>query len=320
MGEIRIVAVMGATGRQGRGVVDALTFNKGNIEYQVRPLTRSCTSKLAQNFERDYPSLKLTKWDPLDRSTLEKCFEGCYGAFVDSGILYEPGMELDDWLSAELQLGDLIRQAAEHANLNHIVYPTFPSVSKASNNSIQIRHFEIKHQIGLQLRASKVPSTMLCPGPFYTDFHDMGYASFDSAAGVVIFSTPAAPEKRMGWSDPGHDIGWFTRAVLDAGHGKLKDLENVPVCGQSLTYEELASKFSAVTGVKAEYRQCSVDEFGEREGARGVGGKGMEARQLGKWLAVAPDGKTCYGTIDMDVLEVVERTLNIKAQSWEMFL
>lgn len=148
----------------------------------------------------------------------------------------------------------------------------------------------------------------------------MGYASFDSAAGLVVFSTPAAPEKSMGWSDPGHDIGWFARAVLDAGHEKLKDLENVPVCGQSLSYEELASKFSAVTGVKAEYRQCSVEEFGEREGARGGGGKGMEARQLGEWLAVAPDGKTCYGTIDMDVLEVVERTLNIKAQSWEMFL
>ncbi|KAH7381783.1 hypothetical protein BKA64DRAFT_213355 [Cadophora sp. MPI-SDFR-AT-0126] len=318
MGETRAIAVMGATGRQGRGIVDALTFNKGDIEYQVRPLTRSLTSKLARNFERDYPLLTLTKWDPNDRESLQKCFEGCYGAFVDSGFLYEPGMELDGWLSAELQLGDFIREAAEHAHLKHIVYPTFPSISRASNGEIQIRHFEIKHQIALQLRGSKVPSTILCPGPFYTDFQDMGYASFDSAAGVVVFSTPAPPQKRMGWSDPGHDIGWFARAVLDAGYEVLKDLEEVPVCGQNVSYEELASKFSAVTGIKAEYRQCGVEEFGEREGTQGV--KGMEAKELGRWLAVAPDGKTCYGTIEVDVLELVERKLGVKALSWEKFL
>ena len=105
-------------------MVDALTFNKGDIEYEVRPLTRSLTSRLAVNFERDYPLLKLTKWDPNDRTSLQTCFEGCYGAFVDSGILYEPGMELDDWLSAELELGDIIREAIEVCSRLYLYHTT----------------------------------------------------------------------------------------------------------------------------------------------------------------------------------------------------
>lgn len=144
---------------------------------------------------------------------------------------------------------------------------------------------------------------------------DMGYTSWEGEK--LIFSTPAQPDKRMGWADPGHDIGWFSRAAWDVGVQELAE-EMVPVCGQSISYEELASRFSAVTGVKAEYRHCGVEEFGERKSGRGV--KGMEAKALGEWLVVAPDGRTCYGTMEMDLLESVQRKLKCKALPWEKFL
>lgn len=136
----------------------------------------------------------------------------------------------------------------------------------------------------------------------------------------------------MGWADPGHDIGWFTRAVLDAGPEFMKGLE-MPVCGQSISYADLADKIKAVTGIKAEYRACSVEEFVERvskdDGSGGNGrGKGMgevtikseEVRELGKWLEIAPDDRACYGTVETKRLEDVERELDVKALSWEMFL
>ncbi|KAE8443294.1 hypothetical protein EG329_002010 [Mollisiaceae sp. DMI_Dod_QoI] len=315
MVEIRTVAVMGATGRQGRGVVDALLFTIGDIEYRVRPLTRSLTSKLAQRFAYDYPQLSLVQYKGDDISSLQKCFEGCYGAFVDSGILLHPETDVKEWTHMELAHGDRIRQAAENAGIKHVIYPTFPSIFNASNGRINIRYFETKHQIALQLRASHIPSTILCPGPFYTDFNDMGYALLQD--NVVVFSTPAAPEKRMGWADPGHDIGWFARASFDVGPAVVGE-EFLPVCGQSISYEELASKFSAVTGIPAEYRQCSVDEFGKGGNIHGV--KAKELRGLGEWLAIAPDGKTCYGTIGLDILELVETRMKVKALSWETFL
>jgi hypothetical protein len=165
------------------------------------------------------------------------------------------------------------------------------------------------------LRNSSIPNTILCPGPFYTDFKDMEYASWDGD--VVVFSTPAAPTKRMGWSDPGHDIGWFARAAFDVGPEFMKG-EHVPVSGPVFSYEELASKFSAVTGIKAVYRQCSLEEFGALEGVDGV--KGKEVSALGAWLTVAPDDGACYGTIPMEKLKQAQREMNVEALTWEKFL
>lgn len=94
-------------------MVDALLFTKGDIEYQVRPLTRSLRSKLAQRFSYDYPQLELMRWDAEDPSSLEKCFDGCYGAFVDSGILLSGDASMKEWTRAELKQGEQFQEAAE---------------------------------------------------------------------------------------------------------------------------------------------------------------------------------------------------------------
>jgi hypothetical protein len=121
----------------------------------------------------------------------------------------------------------------------------------------------------------------------------------------------------MGWADPGHDIGWFARAVFDAGPEFMKGQDLV--CGQSIAYDELASKFTAVTGVKAIYRKCSAEEFAASS-RNTIAPKNDSSKALGEWLAVAPDNMTCYGTIENSVLTEVEKGLGVKALSWESFL
>jgi hypothetical protein len=196
-----------------------------------------------------------------------------------------------------------------------MVYPTFPSIFNTSNGEINIRYFETVFEICRQIQISSIPSTILCPGPFYTDFNDIQYTHWEGD--TLIFSTPAAPNKRMGWADPGHDIGWFARAVFDKGPEWMAGLE-VPVCGQSISYSDLANKFAAVTGLKAEYRQCSVEEFAGKSGSNSE--RTNELRALGRWLVVASDDKACYGTVEMSRLMKVEKDLQRKALSWEMFL
>lgn len=202
------------------------------------------------------------------------------------------------------------------AGVAHLIYPTFPSLLAASDGRIGIRYFETKHQFSLKLRASAIPSTVLCPGPFYTDLEDLHCVH--SNGDTVTFSTPAASTKRMGWADPGRDIGWFVRAVLDVGPGFMKGQE-VPVCGQSIAYDELATKFTAVTGIKAVYNQCTEEEFAAAS-KNIVAPKDNASKALGKWLAIAPDDRTCYGTIDCSILTEVEETLGVKGSTWESFL
>lgn len=113
MAETRTIAVMSATGRQGRGVVDALLFAEGPIKYVVRPMTRSVTHKLARRFSSDYPQLSLVKWQLENTESLRQCFEGCYGAFIDTGVFLPSESSLDEWTKAELALGDRCLVAAE---------------------------------------------------------------------------------------------------------------------------------------------------------------------------------------------------------------
>ena len=64
-------------------------------------------------FLHDYPQLELVQWKIGDVSSLQKSFEGCYGAFVDSGILLSPETQMDEWKEAEVKLGKQICEAAE---------------------------------------------------------------------------------------------------------------------------------------------------------------------------------------------------------------
>lgn len=197
-----------------------------------------------------------------------------------------------------------------------MIYPTFASIFNASDGRINVRRFETKYQISLEIQSSSIKSTILCPGPFYTDFQNPQYAYWEGS--TVVFSTPAAPGKSMGFADPGHDIGWFAKAAFDEGPDYRKG-QVLPVCGRSISYSELAGKFSAVTGIKAEYRQCGIEEFEARFGRHLTLDK-RDMGELGKWLAIAPDNMTCYGTIEMERLYAVESDLRVKALTWEAFL
>jgi len=309
--------VVGATGNQGRGVVDALRYTKGSIHYEVRPMSRSLSSELAKSFSLDYPELSLVQWKQDDCESLRECFEGCYGVFFLPGFvsLSKEQLKAGDWTRAELELGDRCIKAAQAAKVSHIVCPTFPSIFNASEGSINIRYFETVYETCRRIQKSSMPATILCPGPFYTDFNGTPYAYWEGD--TLIFSTPAAPDKRMGWADPGHDIGWFTRAVFDMGPEWMAGLE-VPVCGQSIEHSDLASKFAAATGLKAEYRQCSVEEFAEKSGSDTE--RKNELKGVGEWFSIAPDDRACYGTVEMSRLFKAEKDLQRKALTWEMFL
>lgn len=315
MTDVKKIAVMGATGLQGRGVIDVLLYTKGPIHYEVRPMTRSLRSELALAFKRDYPQLSLVRWQQENGESLRECFEGCYGVFIVSDFVPEAGMSREEWNLAEIALATRCIDAAKAAGIAHIIYPTYPSVFDASNGNINIRYFETGRQISRVIQSSAIPSTILCPGSFYTDLFEPQYSHWEGD--TIVFSTPAGPGKRMGWADPGYDIGVSVKAVLEVGPDWMKGLE-VPVCGQNISYADMATKFSAVTGTKANYRQCSVDEFSTRVDKDEE--RRNEIRALGQWLAVAPDDRTCYGTVAMARLLDVEKQLGVKALSWEMFL
>jgi hypothetical protein len=80
----------------------------------------------------------------------------------------------------------------------------------------------------------------------------------------------------------------------------------------------LASKFSVRAGIKAIYRQYTLEEFERSEGLNGI--KWKKVKALRKWLAITSDEGAYYGTIGMDKLKQVQKEMSVQALSWEKFL
>ena len=96
-------------------MVEALLFSmaKHPVQYEIRPMTRSLTSKLAKEFERDFPQLLLVQWREDDTESIKKCFDGCYGAFINTGMFAVPEASILELTRGEIALGKRCLEAAK---------------------------------------------------------------------------------------------------------------------------------------------------------------------------------------------------------------
>jgi uncharacterized protein YbjT (DUF2867 family) len=79
MSQQKIIAVVGATGAQGGGLVKAILADPTG-DYAVRALTRDTTSPRAQELGK--LGAEVVQADNYDEESLVKAFTGAYGAFL----------------------------------------------------------------------------------------------------------------------------------------------------------------------------------------------------------------------------------------------
>ena len=114
--EKKIIAVVGATGLQGKGVVDAL---KKEGSFKVRAITRNPNKYQGKADEA-------IKGDLTDIGSLTNAFKGAHGVFVVTNF----------WEGAdEFEQGKTAVQAARNANVTHFVWSTLPNVEEISKGT-----------------------------------------------------------------------------------------------------------------------------------------------------------------------------------------
>jgi uncharacterized protein YbjT (DUF2867 family) len=79
MAERKVVAVCGATGKQGGSVVDAL-LARGSHVFTVRGVARNAGSAKAKALAERGGQVVAADYD--NAASLHKAFEGAYGAFL----------------------------------------------------------------------------------------------------------------------------------------------------------------------------------------------------------------------------------------------
>ena len=174
----KLIAVTGATGQQGGGVVRAL---QASGEFKVRALTRN-PDKHRQLAD------EVVKAD-LDRpETLEAAFKGAYGVFLVTNFR-EAGIN-------ELKQARAAVRAARDAGVKHFVWSTLPNVEAISGGKFDVPHFTGKAKIDRIVKEAGFPhhTFVIAPG-YYQNF--VGFlAPQKQADGSVGWALPLDPHVR----------------------------------------------------------------------------------------------------------------------------
>lgn len=183
-----IVAVVGATGRQGSAVVRHLLRDR----WQVRALTRKPGGSAALKL-RDLGA-EIHRVDTGDAASLRPAFRGVHGVFNVQNPMTSS-------LDAEVRQGRNVAEAAAEAGVGHVVY----GAAGVGDYRTGVGSWDSKLVVAERFRQLGVPLTVLRPMAFMELMTDKGY--------YPQFSTWHLMPKLMGPSRP---VGWLSVDDLGA--------------------------------------------------------------------------------------------------------
>ena len=139
--EKKLIAVFGATGQQGGGVVHAL---QASGQFKVRALSRN------PGKHRDLAD-EVVEADLSRPETLKGAFEGAHGVFLVTNPR-EKGADERKQATAAVH-------AAKDAGVEHLIWSTLPDVEAISGDKFDVPHFtnEAKIDPGQLIQCPPVP-------------------------------------------------------------------------------------------------------------------------------------------------------------------
>jgi uncharacterized protein YbjT (DUF2867 family) len=144
-----IVAVTGATGRQGRAVVRALLADG----WQVRGLTRDPTGERARALSA--AGAEMVRADMDDPAALDRALDGAHGVYS----VQNPRIS---GLDGEVRQGCNVAEAARRAGVAHLVYGSAGTGERGTG----VGSWESKLDVEQRLRDLALPVTVLRPTAF----------------------------------------------------------------------------------------------------------------------------------------------------------
>ncbi len=199
-----IVAVMGATGTQGSGVVKEL-LARG--KFDVRVLTRNPNSEKAQALKSQ--GCEVVQGDLTKPETLEPAFKGAYGAFVVTNF-WDPATS-----ASETAQGTLAVKAAKAAGVQHLVWSTLPNCKAISQGKYEVIHFTGKALVDAEVAAAGFRYHTFVEAPmYYQNFIGMMTPQplGDGRTGWVIAMSPDSKSVHVG--DP-TELGRLAARALE---------------------------------------------------------------------------------------------------------
>lgn len=254
----KIIAILGATGAQGGGLVRAILSDPAG-PFAVRAITRDVNSDKAKALARMGAEVVAANVD--DVAGLTKAFDGAYGAY---GVTF-----YWEHFSPEKETanGRSIAEASKAAGLRHVIWSTFEDTRKkwpiddarvpTLMGKYKVPHFDSKADADALFVSLGVPTTFLLTSFYWENMIYFGQGPRKGPDGTLAISYPLGDKKMP--SIAAGDIGKCAYGIFKRGKEFIG--KTVGVAGEHLSGAEMASTLSKALGKPVRYNELTPEAY-----------------------------------------------------------
>ena len=254
----KIIAVVGATGAQGGGLARAI-LNDPAGDFAVRAITRNPNKENAKALASQ--GAEVVEADLDDPASVEKAFEGAYGAFCVTNFWeHFSGKK-------EKEQAKTMAEAAKKAGLKHVVWSTFEDTRDSIplsddrmptlQGEYKVAHFDAKAEADAFFRELGVPTTFLYTSGYYENFIHFGWGPQRGEDGGLVLVFPLDDVKMPMIAV--EDIGKCAYGIFKRGDEYIG--KTVGIAGDHVSGHEMAEALSDALDLDVGYVSVPADVY-----------------------------------------------------------
>ncbi|OFW09221.1 MAG: nucleoside-diphosphate sugar epimerase [Acidobacteria bacterium RIFCSPLOWO2_02_FULL_67_36] len=258
MADKKIIAVVGATGAQGGGVVRAILNDPGS-PFTARALTRDVHSDKARALAAQGAEVVAADLD--DPGSLKNAFAGAHGAYCVTFFWAHFSPE------KEIAGARAMAQAAKDAGVHHAIWSTFEDTRKwvplsdgrmpTLMGKYKVPHFDAKAEGNVAFTELGVPTTFLLTSFYWENFIYFGMGPKKGPDGKLAVTLPMGDKKLPGMA--AEDIGKCAYGIFKRGDEFVG--RTVGIAGEHLTGTQMAASFAKALGQEVGYNSVTPDAY-----------------------------------------------------------
>jgi uncharacterized protein YbjT (DUF2867 family) len=306
MADKKIITVLGATGQQGGGLVQAIQSDPSG-GFRARAITRDVNSDKAKDLAK--LGAEVVAADVDNPESLKNAFAGAYGAYCVTFYWahFSPEREI-----AEIAA---MADAAKQTGLQHVIWSTLEDTRKwipltddrmpTLMEKYKVPHFDGKGSSDHFFTDAGVPTTFLLTSFYWDNFISFGMGPKRGPDGKLALTLPMGDRKLPGIA--AEDIGRCAYGIFKKGKEYIG--KTVGIAGEHLTGAQMAAEFSKALGQEVHYNAVPPEVY------RSFGFPGAD--DLGNMFQFKHDFEDYFcGARNL----AVSRSLNPALQTFETWL
>ncbi len=258
MADKKIIAVVGATGAQGGGLVRAIVNDPGS-GFVVRAITRDVNSDKAKVLAKLGAEVTAANLDDVE--SLTKAFAGAYGVFCLTNF-WEHFSPEKEYAQVQAQAA-----AAKNAAVHHAIWSTLEDTRKwvpLTDNRMptlmgkyKVPHFDAKGEADQEFTKLGVPTTFLLTSFYWDNMISFGMGPKKGPDGLLTFTLPMGEKKLP--CIAAEDIGKCAFGIFKKGRDYIG--KTVAIAGEQLTGAEMAAAMSKAFGQPVRYNAVTPEQY-----------------------------------------------------------